>query len=173
MKKIIYIVVAFALFTGCSTKSSFEQANSQITVDKDAKFTCGEVIDNTGFVFKENEAKIVLSDAMRSALTAALQTANIDGSGYILQTTILHYSPGNAFSRWLVPGTGKTKLSVLCSVYTKENILVAKIPVERSIAAGGGYTIGAWKYVFEDVSKEIVNLLKEHFLGINRKAKSE
>lgn len=48
---------------------------------------------------------------------------------------------------------------------------MAKIPVNRSIAAGGGYTIGAWKTVFDDVAQEIVKVLKEQLLGI-KKAKA-
>ena len=41
---------------------------------------------------------------------------------------------------------------------------MARLPVHRSIAAGGGYTINAWKYVFDDVAKETVRVMKEQLL---------
>lgn len=39
-----------------------------------------------------------------------------------------------------------------------------RIPVERSIAAGGGYTINAFKYVFEEVAKETTRVIKTQLL---------
>jgi hypothetical protein len=39
---------------------------------------------------------------------------------------------------------------------------VGTFSVERSIAAGGGYTVGAYKYVFDEVAKAIVDYLKEN-----------
>ena len=68
----------------------------------------------------------------------------------------------------MLPGAGATKLVTESEIYTPEGVLVAKIPVNRSIAAGGGYTIGAWKTVFDDVAQEIVKVLKEQLLGIKK-----
>jgi len=95
-------------------------------------------------------------------LNAAISMEGLAGSNatYVIKTKITEYAPGNAFTRWIIPGAGATKLSTESIVYTTDNIEVARIPVHRSIAAGGGYTIDAWKYVFEDVAKETVKVIK-------------
>ena len=171
MKKLLLtLVVAGMCFgmVGCATKSSLEGLSPTLKVAQTAKFESGEVTDKSGFVFGEKDDKIVLTDAMKSSLTAALATEDLAGNDYVIKTTILQYSPGNAFARWMLPGAGATKLVTESEIYTPEGVLVAKIPVNRSIAAGGGYTIGAWKTVFDDVAQEIVKVLKEQLLGIKK-----
>ncbi len=68
--------------------------------------------------------------------------------------------PGNAFARWLLPGLGATKLSIECTL-REGNQEVGTITVDREVAVGGGYTIGEWKEVFEDVAKNVVKELKK------------
>lgn len=169
-KLFLLLAVAGMCFgmVGCSTKSSLEGLSPTMKVSQAAKFESGEVIDKSGFVFEEKDDKIVLADAMKSSLSAALASEGVAGSDYVIKTTILQYSPGNAFARWILPGAGATKLVTESEIFTPEGVLVAKIPVNRSIAAGGGYTIGAWKTVFDDVAQEIVKVLKEQLLGIKK-----
>ena len=45
-----------------------------------------------------------------------------------------------------------------------QNVEIAKIPIDRSVAAGGGYTIGAWEYVFTDVAERLVQDLEKNVL---------
>lgn len=171
MRKLFLLLAVVGMcfgMVGCSTKSSLEGLSSTMKVSQAAKFESGEVIDKSGFVFEEKDDKIVLADAMKSSLSSALATEGIAGSDYVIKTTILQYSPGNAFARWILPGAGATKLVTESEIFTPEGVLVAKIPVNRSIAAGGGYTIGAWKTVFDDVAQEIVKVLKEQLLGIKK-----
>lgn len=68
----------------------------------------------------------------------------------------------------MLPGAGATKLTTVSIIYTADRRELARIPVTRSIAAGGGYTIGAWKYVFKDVAKETVKVIKEQILKIEK-----
>lgn len=160
----IGLALLLALSAGCSTKISIDKVVHE-TLPQEAKFSCGEVIDQTGFVPTQEHDNIVLSNAFKSALDAAFTKAGLAGTGYTINSTILEYSPGNAFARWLLPGAGATKLKIVNKIIAPGGELIATIPVERSIAAGGGYTVGAWKYIFTDVADSVVETLKKELLG--------
>lgn len=162
MKRIILSLVLCCAFigSGCSTKSAYQPVDGG-TLEAQAQFAVGSVEDQSGFVPDEKEP-IDLQWSMNDALNEALKNEGVLGQGgYLINTTILHYSPGNAFTRWIAPGAGATKLHINSTVLNSQGKTIATIPVERSIAAGGGYTIGAWKYVFKEVAQEIVAVLKK------------
>ena len=56
-----------------------------------------------------------------------------------------------------MPGLGKTILSVEGSVKDSTGNVIASTRATESIGAGGGYTIGAWKYIFENVAEKLVD----------------
>jgi hypothetical protein len=165
MKKLQFIMFIVLLTFGavaCSTKASYIHTPGAAHIDPSSKFSVGEIVDRTGFSFPADESdKFELNEAMSSALKKALEnkTALGDETQYTINVVLVAYAPGNAFHRWLLPGLGETKLNVVASVVDLEGREIAKIPVERSIAAGGGYTIGAFKYVFDEVAMAIVDLL--------------
>jgi hypothetical protein len=132
-----------------------------ISIEPGSIFSLGQIDDRSGFVFPpEEDDSLVLADAMGEALSKALEKRLVLGEGqYTVNVAILEYEPGNAFARWLLPGAGKTRLSVVASVVGPDGASAAKIPVERSIGFGGGYTIGAWRYVFDEVAEVIADLL--------------
>ena len=107
--------------------------------------------------------KFDIPEAMRSALQTALNSKGALGSPgkYTLHVDILKYEPDNAGLRWLLPGAGATRLGIVAVVVDKEGTKFARIPVDRMIAAGGGFTIGAWKYAFGEVATELVQVLKD------------
>ena len=100
---------------------------------------------------------------MREALEKALRAKGALGeeAPWLVKVELVDYAPGNAFARWLLPGAGATKLKAVATVVDSEGSRAATIPVERSIGFGGAYTIGAWKYVFDEVAVEMVRLLTE------------
>jgi hypothetical protein len=100
-----------------------------------------------------------MTEALRKALEAKGTCAG-DGP-YALDVELVKYAPGNAFAPWLPPGAGATVLNVVARITGADGQTVAEIPVERSSAAGGGYTIRAYKYVFEDVANEIAAYLTD------------
>lgn len=167
MKKSIMLFALAVLFmSGCSTKSSLHPADPAVRLSADARFAVAEVVDASGYKFEEEEEAFSLPDAMTGAMNAALSLDGMrsDDAQYVIKVRIDKYAPGNAFARWVLPGAGATKLNVESSICTKDNVVIAKLPVERSIAAGGAYTIKAWKYVFEDVAKETVRVMKEQLI---------
>lgn len=147
-------------------KSNLHRADTATYLPLTAKFKLGETVDASGFSFTDQAEQFSLKDTMNGALSAALAQdgLNSEAAGYIINTRITGYAPGNAFTRWVLPGAGATKLSTESVITTADNVEVARIPVERSIAAGGGYTINAFKYVFEEVAKETTRVIKTQLL---------
>ena len=173
MKKIsvlVLAIVAAIIMTGCGTKSAFIQPPGAPPINSSDGFKVGNVEDLSGFQFKpdDNDA-FSLKEAMSAALDSALAKQGLTGAGpYSVNVNILFYAPGNAFVRWLLPGAGSTLLSVEAFIVDEQSVQVAKIPVERHISAGGGFTIGAYKYIFKDVAEEISSVIKK-----STKAKAE
>lgn len=79
-----------------------------------------------------------------------------------LNVDILEYSEGDAFKRWIMPGWGATVL-IIEATLKDDNQVIGKAYAARSIGAGGGFTIGAWKYVYDDISADIITDLKEAY----------
>jgi hypothetical protein len=130
-------------------------------VEASSHFSVGQVTDNSGFKFPEGETEtVVLTQAMAEALEKSLRAQGNLGDGqWIINVDITEYSPGNAFARWLLPGAGATVLGVVANIVDQNGLPAARIPIERSIGFGGAYTVGAWKYVFNEVAEAIVDLL--------------
>lgn len=165
MRKIMLVLVAVAvmLVGGCGTKVAYTPIPEAEHVNPAGKFSVGEVTDASGFVFPPDEKNpFKLTDAMRDALRAELEkrAAFATPGDYVLNVSILYYLPGNAFIRWLAPGAGRTSLHIVCTVTDTDGKELAKIPMHRYIAAGGGYTIGAYKYIFVDVAETLVKTLQ-------------
>jgi hypothetical protein len=158
-----FALLILFLLSACSTKTSYNPISENIKVDPGSVFSVGEIKDDSGFVFPpDEEDTLILTDSMKDALVQALKTNNVFGDDqFVITVKILSYSPGNAFHRWLLPGAGATKLKVEATILNQEGVAAASIPVERSIAAGGGFTIGAWKYVFVEVAEAIVDILTD------------
>ncbi len=90
---------------------------------------------------------------------AQLSRPGTSGPKLALRTKIVEYEKGDAFKRWLLPGWGATVLSVHSDVMDGGR-LVGTIAARRTVSAGGGYTIGAWKTIFNSVADDIVSDLK-------------
>lgn len=156
-KAILFSVLALTLLAaGCGTKSTYIATPGAKAINQADGFKVGQVNDLTGFHVDDFNLK----DAMTAAMEAALAKQGLTGAGYSVNVNILAYYPGNAFLRWLMPGAGATQLTVEAMIMDKKGELAAKIPVDRHISAGGGYTVGAYKYVVEEVAQEIAAVIK-------------
>ena len=78
----------------------------------------------------------------------------------IPKSKIAEYNPENAFKRWLLPGWGSTVLMIECDLMDA-NELIGSVKARRSIVIGGGYTIGDWKDIFGEVSKDVATNLRK------------
>ncbi|UTF51796.1 DUF4410 domain-containing protein [Desulfomicrobium sp. ZS1] len=164
---LFFFLFALAISTGCSTKSQFNQV-SDAQNQCPPYFSIGEIKDSSNYSPGKNDPAIEPSEMMRSALKNELTKkgyfAEKSENVSTINIEILNYAPGNAFARWLFPGAGASKLKIQTALVDCKNIEIANIPIDRSIAAGGGYTIGAWEYVFTDVAERLVQDLEKNVL---------
>ena len=153
------LLLSFAL-AGCATHGAMQLSDEARPLAADAAFQNEEVKDASGFDWGTERDRADIATSLKAAIDWELTQANLAGTGCVLRTDIVRYEPGSAFKRWLMPGFGATRLNVAGRVFTREGVLVAAVPVERYLGFGG-FTIGAWKDVFQDVAKEIVRVLKK------------
>lgn len=156
------VTVALAL-TACSTSADIKYAGDRKGFDKGARFVVAETEDRSGFVFEDKSEAFPLDRAFAQALKEALSRQGLNGQkdAYTLKSEVVHYKPGNAFARWLMPGAGATELDTVTHVYDANGSEVATIPVSTMIAAGGGYTVGAYKTVFNDNAGQVADKLRQ------------
>jgi hypothetical protein len=108
---------------------------------------------------------------LRESLTTALKDENLLWSGdggaarFLFSARILNYEPGNAFRRWVLPGWGSTILEVHGELRTPDGTVAAVIDNKRSVAAGGAYTIGAWKTIFSHTAGDLAREMKARING--------
>ena len=160
MKRLFLIALIIGVLSGvgCATKSTFEPISPDAKIPPTAHYEIGEIKDNSGFTASSEDINPAL--AMENALKAELAKAGLLGGEYKINVTITEYEPGNAFKRWILPGFGGTYLKTQNSIINPEGKVIASIPINRTVAAGGAFTIGAWQQCFQEVAEELIKVLK-------------
>lgn len=162
----LFVVALVFVLTGCGAvahNATFEPGFAPVPT---TLVRVGNVIDSAPKEKRGDQANFDVIGELRTQLedqldqNGLLATETTDGHSYILSAEIVDYEPGSAFGRWLFPGVGSTVLSVECAFYDGET-MIGTITAVRSVEAGGAYTIGAWKSIFETVAKDIVVELKQ------------
>ena len=166
MKKFLPLLLLAVLLGACGThRHDMEFTAGKEAIPATAKYRVEAAVDNSGFTFDEKEESIDIGKAMTDALTLELKEENLYADStegcFAIKSTVTGYEPGNAFGRWLMPGVGSTKVEVSSEVLDPENQVLGSIKTKNTVDAGGAYTIGAWKTIFEDAAEEIVKELKE------------
>ncbi|MDR2613252.1 MAG: DUF4410 domain-containing protein [Deltaproteobacteria bacterium] len=76
------IPLLLLLASACSTKGGYNPVPGAVRVDPGARFSVGQITDETGFAFPADaEDKLVPEEAMAMALTKALQARGVLGDG--------------------------------------------------------------------------------------------
>lgn len=162
MTKQFSVICSMLLLTACATTET-QTFSSDPLVRPGAKIQLGSVT-----VPPEKSYETDAAGLMRSALQISLSENDIawqgepDSDRFVLDIIVQDYEPGNAFKRWLLPGYGSTIVHVsgkLTDLSTGE--LAGEVDYERGVHWGGGYTIGTWETVFQnvadDIAKELAN----------------
>lgn len=159
MKKYLVFLSVLALLYGCATDVYVKDDNLKFAPA--SQFSIGNITNECGINPDEGDkdSSALMKEALEKALEASSLPKGLDG--YSININIVEYSPGDAFKRWLWPGYGETKLVIIAMVKDKSNQDIGEIKVTRSISAGGAYTIGAWKYVFDDAANTVVEEVKK------------
>ena len=153
MKNLLFFSATLVFIYSCSTTSSVELVGNKNS-GLPYKLINIDASNKTGEVF-ENDIENMMKAALQNELKLYSGSNEINESS--IDVLITQYTEGNAFGRWLAPGLSKTILTVEASLKDNSGAIVMQSQVTRSVGAGGGYTIGAWKKVFDDVAEELVN----------------
>lgn len=157
----LLIGVGLLALSACGTVKHKLNLMSSYTPDPMTGIEVGKVTNETGKTF---ETELKVEDMLRQALTEKLKTENLEwNSGMqnklVLDSKILDYDEGNAFKRWLLPGWGATVLTIQSDL-RQGGQLVGTVDAKRTVSAGGGYTIGAWRKVFDSLAGDVVEDLR-------------
>ena len=161
------LILVFAM-SACGTTSQEAYFSPDFTPAKASKLTVGEISDvapkgNRGDLENfDTETELRNQLLLKLSESGMLSAQTAQPAPYVLNARITDYDPGSAAKRWLMPGYGATELSVECTVYEGDR-KVGTIVARRTVEAGGFYTVGAWKTVFETVADQIVEELQAEF----------
>lgn len=165
MKSLLSIFLILSL-VACGTVEHSVRVEDQQAFGHDTKIVIGEVVNKTGESF-DIDIETMLSDAMVNELTKeSLLGQEGSNNTVTMNVNIIEYRKGDAFKRWLWPGYGSTVLVVEATLLDDDGNVDATAQANRSVDFGGGYTIGAWKRVFEDVAADLVSDLKATITGV-------
>ena len=160
MKRLIIvgcIGLLVCIFAGCGTVRHNLTLNPDYKLKTNTSVEVGPVSNQTGRDF-DVDIERLLSEALTEELGRADQLWDGGGSKPHLKVTsqIVEYRKGDAFKRWLLPRWGSTVLTVHCDL-SQDSSLVGSAEAKRTVSAGGGYSIGAWRTIFAGVAKDIVS----------------
>lgn len=165
MKSLLYIFPLLFL-VACGTVEHSVRVEDQQAFGVTTKILVGEVANKTGESFD-----IDIAAMLRDAMVNELAKENLLGQQgardlVTMNVNIIEYRKGDAFKRWLWPGYGSTVLVVEATLLDAEGNVDATAQANRSVDAGGGYTTGAYKEIFEDVAADLVADLKVKITGV-------
>jgi hypothetical protein len=164
MKSLLYIFPLLFL-VACGTVEHSVRVEDQQAFGVTTKILVGEVANKTGESF-DIDIAAMLRDAMVNELAKENLLGQQGASDLVtMNVNIIEYRKGDAFKRWLWPGYGSTVLVVEATLLDAEGNVDATAQANRSVDAGGGYTTGAWKEIFEDVAADLVADLKVKITG--------
>lgn len=165
MKSLLYIFPLLFL-VACGTVEHSVRVEDQQAFGVTTKILVGEVANKTGESF-DIDIAAMLRDAMVNELAKENLLGQQGASDLVtMNVNIIEYRKGDAFKRWLWPGYGSTVLVVEATLLDAEGNVDATAQANRSVDAGGGYTTGAWKEIFEDVAADLVADLKVKITGV-------
>lgn len=157
------VLSAFAVLvlSACGTVEHKLNLLNNFTPEVATGVEVGKVTNETGKTF---DSEVNVEEMLRRALTDKLMAEKLlwgaaTPKKLVLDSKILDYDEGNAFKRWLLPGWGATVLTIQSDL-RQDGQLVGTVDAKRTVSAGGGYTIGAWKTVFDQLAGDVVEDLR-------------
>lgn len=164
----LLLLLTFTLISGCATGQVKSTGGTAVDLlpRPGATVELGKITCDVARQLDFNP-----SDLLRETLVTALKEEHLLWPGdntprFNFSARIVDYEPGNAFKRWVLPGWGSTVLEVRGELQESESGNVAAVVEnKRSVIAGGAYTIGAWKSIFNSVATELVQEMKTRING--------
>ena len=149
------------IFGGCANVQHQVRLNKEYIPEENVSIKVDKVVNDTGFEF-DIDIEEMMADALEDQLLEEdLLWLGGEEPFLLMESRIVGYKKGSAFKRWMMPGWGATELSIRCELKDDKKNVVGKAAATREVFAGGGYTIGAWKTVFNDVANDVAEDLRE------------
>jgi len=149
------------IFVGCANVQHQARFNKDYIPKENVSIKVAKVVNDTGFEF-DVDIEEMLADALEDQLLEEdLLWLGGEEPFLLIESRIIGYRKGSAFKRWMMPGWGATELSIRCELKDDKNNVVGKAAATREVFAGGGYTVGAWQTVFNDVANDVAEDLRE------------
>jgi hypothetical protein len=163
--KSILLIFPILLLIACGTVEHAVRVEDEQAFSADTRIMVGEVANKTGESF-DVDIEAMLRDAMVNELARESLLGQPGAAGLVtMDVNIIEYRKGDAFKRWLWPGYGSTVLVVEATLLDRQGNVDATAQANRSVDAGGGYTVGAWEKIFKDVAADLVSDLKVNITG--------
>jgi hypothetical protein len=151
--------VLILVITACGTVQHNVKFNPDYRTQAGTRLEVAAVSNQTKETF-DVDIERMLADALSQELREQdLLWTGQDGQRLLIKAQILEYSKGDAFKRWLAPGAGATVLTVSCDLLDGDQC-VGTAQAKRTVSAGGLYTVGAWRTVFNSVAKDLAEDLR-------------
>jgi hypothetical protein len=151
----VLAVLAFTTY-GCGSVQHKVSFQENYAIQPDTRLEVGKVTNETGQTFDVDVVQM-LTDGLSGALgEKKLLWTGGEAHKLVIDSKIVEYEKGDAFKRWLLPGWGATVLSVQ-AVLKDGDQSVGTAEARRTVSAGGGYTIGAWRTVFNSLANDVVD----------------
>jgi uncharacterized lipoprotein YajG len=150
-----FVLLAGLMLASCAAQRP-QPLGETPALTTEARIEVGEIHAPTPFVEGVDTAAL-----LGAALSTELGKRGILWAGqpgadrFTLASEIVHYEPGNAFKRWLLPGYGATVLTVRGSLTFADGGAAGAFEHGRGVYAGGLYSVGAWKSIFDQVAADI------------------
>ena len=164
--KLSLLIIPILFLTACGTVEHSVRVEDEQAFGADTRIMVGEVANKTGESF-DIDIEAMLREAVVNELTKESLLGQKGVPGVVtMDVNIIEYRKGDAFKRWLWPGYGSTVLVVEATLLDADGNVDATAQANRSVDAGGGYTVGAWEKIFEDVATDLVSDLKVNITGV-------
>ena len=154
-------LIAVIILTGCGSVQHKISFQDDYSPQPQTRVEVGEVSNETNETFD-----VDIEQMLTNALAEKLREETLLWNGgnntkLVLNSKIIEYAKGDAFKRWLLPGWGSTVLNIQCEL-KDGNIVVGSVEARRTVSIGGGYSVGAWRTIFDSVAKDVVKDLRSH-----------
>ncbi len=145
------------VLTGCGAAQFGSQLPDSFVMKPEQTIEFPPIENVTGKTF-ETPADRIFNEYMANLLKERkLLNTSPKPAAFILKTKLIEYEPGNAFSRWLLPGLGTTVCTVHAELLDKKTgALVGSMESRQTVSVGGAYSIGADKYICERVADDLM-----------------
>ena len=166
MKRLILSVISLFMIiamTGCATSQHNIKLQNSYKPKQDIKVKITKIINQTGVKYEIPIKKMLKTAFIKQLTEANLLAKNSSTNVIVLNVDITKFSEGSAFKRWIMPRWGETELTITAKLYDNHQ-KIGTLSATREIAIGGGYTIGAWEYIFNDLAKDVIEDLKKEFI---------